>query len=220
MIRRMILTGLCALTVALNVFAQVGIYTETPKTTLDVRASKTDGSAPEGIIAPRLTGDELKSGDANYGTDQNGAVVYATAAVTATTPKTIHVTRPGYYYYDALNSVWMALSTGNDAWFYMPSFNLPLGTTLGASQTFNLYKEYDRQFQQSGNTLFMASPNAIDPTKVMSPYAATQLDFFVTDYSTNVITVTGLDDDGTLHYTVNALTAPDGSYINVIFKVR
>ncbi|MDR6131281.1 hypothetical protein [Chryseobacterium sp. SORGH_AS_1175] len=35
----------------------------------------TDGSKPEGMIAPRLTGDQIKSADASYGTDQKGKLI-------------------------------------------------------------------------------------------------------------------------------------------------
>ena len=216
-----ILTSLlvnCALFHA-NAQATVGSDSN-PKATLDVVASQTNGTTAEGIIAPRLTGDQLKAADAQYGPLQNSTFVYATAAVTTASPKTINVKKPGFYYYDAAKSIWIAFGTEDDEWFYMPSFNLPLGTTVGAALTFNLYQEYAKQFQQSGNPQFVASTGAADPTKVMTPYAATDLEFFVTAYSTGIITVTGIDANGTLHYTANAVTAPEGSFVNVIFKIK
>ena len=48
-------------------YSQVGINNQAPKGTLDVTAKNTDGSTPEGFIAPKLTGDQIKSGDAVYG---------------------------------------------------------------------------------------------------------------------------------------------------------
>ncbi len=41
-------------------FSQVGINTPDPKASLDISAKTTDGSQPEGIIAPRLTEIRLK----------------------------------------------------------------------------------------------------------------------------------------------------------------
>ncbi|WP_449399118.1 hypothetical protein [Chryseobacterium wanjuense] len=51
-------------------FSQVGVGTATPKATLDVVAKKTDGTTSEGIIAPRMTGDQIKSANSKYGSDQ------------------------------------------------------------------------------------------------------------------------------------------------------
>ncbi|KMQ62014.1 hypothetical protein ACM40_06775 [Chryseobacterium sp. BLS98] len=91
-------------------YSQVGINNISPKSTLDITAKTTDGSSPEGIIAPRLTGDQIKAGDTKYTTAQIGAIVYATSAVGASTPKTINITAAGYYYFDGL--VWQKISTG------------------------------------------------------------------------------------------------------------
>jgi len=66
----------------------------------------------------------------------------------------------------------------------------------------------------------VASTGDIEHAKVMTPYAITDLSIYVTAYSTDVITVTGLDADGTLHYTVNTVSVPEGSFINIIFKVK
>ncbi len=37
--------------------SQVGINNISPKATLDITAKTTDGTKPEGVIAPRLSGD-------------------------------------------------------------------------------------------------------------------------------------------------------------------
>jgi len=91
-------------------FAQVGINNTDPKASLDVKATATDGSKPEGIIAPRLTGNQIKAADLKYGTDQKGAIVYATAAVTGATAKTINITTEGYYYFNG--SIWQKFNFG------------------------------------------------------------------------------------------------------------
>jgi len=122
--------------------AQVGINNEAPKATLDVTAKTTDGTKPEGIIAPRLTGDQIKSGDTQYDTPQIGAIVYATAAVGGTPAgKTINITSPGYYYFDN-NLVWQKLSGAAAGNFWDVTGNAstnPIGTVptlMGATNNY------------------------------------------------------------------------------------
>ncbi|WP_333663099.1 hypothetical protein [Chishuiella changwenlii] len=96
-------------------FGQVGINSTTPKTTLDVTGKPTDNTSADGVIAPRLTGNQLKSKDALYikttsnFEGQTGAIVFITQAVTGTPAgKTINVTSSGYYYFDG--DVWKKLN--------------------------------------------------------------------------------------------------------------
>lgn len=93
--------------------AQVGINNSDPKATLDVTAKTTDGTKAEGIIAPRLTGDQIKSADAQYLAAQTGTIVYATSAVGIPTPKTVNITAPGYYYFDG--TLWTKFGSGGVA---------------------------------------------------------------------------------------------------------
>lgn len=95
-------------------YSQVGINNEAPKATLDVTAKTTDGTKPEGIIAPRLTGDQIKYADTQYDTAQIGTIVYATSAVGTSTQKTINITSAGYYYFDN-NLVWVKFGSGSAA---------------------------------------------------------------------------------------------------------
>jgi hypothetical protein len=106
-------------------FCQVGINNQNPKATLDVTAKTTDGSNAEGFIAPRLTGDQIKSGDSNYGTSQKGSLIYATAAVTSPSSKTGNITTEGYYYFDG--NVWQKVGNNTDTWKYSGN----AGTTAG-----------------------------------------------------------------------------------------
>lgn len=93
-------------------FSQIGINTINPAATLDITAKTSDGSKAEGIILPRLTGNQLKSGDANYTTAQKGTMVYVTAAVTGATAKTVNINSEGYYYFDG--NVWQKVLNGNN----------------------------------------------------------------------------------------------------------
>lgn len=92
-----------------TIFAQVGINTERPKSSLQVQ-KKPDLSFPDGIIPPRISGDSLQLKSSAYTAAQNGAIVYVSSATTNPTGKTILITEPGLYSYDA------AANNGNGLW--------------------------------------------------------------------------------------------------------
>lgn len=92
-----------------SAFAQIGINMPDPKATLDVTATKKDGTTPEGIIAPRLSGDALfTASGTQYGAAQDGAIVYVISSVSPgnDTGQTININAPGYYYFDATADQW------------------------------------------------------------------------------------------------------------------
>lgn len=88
----------------MNIFAQVGINTNNPKSTLHVQ-KRTELTFPDGIIPPRISGDSLRMKAAAYSAAQNGAIVYVTSPVTnpnpLTEPKTQDVGTTGFFVYDA-----------------------------------------------------------------------------------------------------------------------
>lgn len=92
--------------------AQVGIGTDSPQGTLDVVGEPENSLVLDGILAPRLTGEQLRA--KTYSTDQIGALVYVTQADTAPFGQTLNVTSEGYYYFDG--ELWVALanSAGGD----------------------------------------------------------------------------------------------------------
>jgi hypothetical protein len=101
-------------------------------------------------------------------------------------------------------------------WFYLPSFNLDVSST--GAKTVELYTDiYAKQFKQSTNPKFVSSNPAA--TEVAPVYAATDLDYFVTDYPSN-ITINSIDANGKMTYTVNSTTIPEGAFITVILKVK
>lgn len=108
-----------------SVNSQVGINTVTPKATLDVAATNTDGTTSEGIIAPRLTGDQIKAKDAQYLAAQAGSLVYATAAVGTSSTKTASITAAGYYYFNG--TLWQKVAT------HAIDFTASLGTGNGGA---------------------------------------------------------------------------------------
>lgn len=98
---------LALLSVGFSLSAQVGINTGQPQASLDVMGFPSDANKLDGVIAPRLTGVQLKA--KNYTAAQTGAIVYVTVAETAPTGQTVDVITPGYYYFDGTK--WGNLST-------------------------------------------------------------------------------------------------------------
>ncbi|VEH20307.1 Uncharacterised protein [Chryseobacterium nakagawai] len=80
-------------------YSQVGINNTTPKATLDVTGQATNTTTIDGIIAPRITGEQLKSKDNVYNANQDGAIIYVTQPLAAgqTTARTVNVLDKGYF---------------------------------------------------------------------------------------------------------------------------
>ncbi|WP_160135979.1 hypothetical protein [Chryseobacterium sp. c4a] len=116
---------LALLSVGFSFSAQVGINTGQPQATLEVVGFPSDVNKLDGVIAPKLTGVQLKA--KNYTAAQTGAIVYVTVAETSPTGQTVDVITPGYYYFDGtkwgnLNANWRTV--GN-------SGTTPTSSTLG-----------------------------------------------------------------------------------------
>ena len=127
----------------------VGIKTDTPQTTLDVRAEATDTSMPDGVLVPRLTVTELNAKSAVYGADQNGALVFVTSNTQGGAgTKVENVKDPGFYYYDHATSKWKGVGGG------------------GASiYTANGKLLADRTVDQDGHDLTFNNTSATNPNK-------------------------------------------------------
>lgn len=107
--------------------AQIGINNKNPKATIDVASTTGNNSVVDGIIPPKLSGDELYTKRNNYKADQKGTVVYVTAAATTPQGPTAHVTHKGYYYYDGLKWIRFGNNIGNN----VPVTNENIYTTDG-----------------------------------------------------------------------------------------
>ena len=105
----------------------VGIKTDAPQTTLDVRAEATDTSMPDGVLVPRLTVTELNAKSAAYGADQNGALVFVTSNTQGGAgTKVENVKDPGFYYYDNATSKWKGVGGGSSS-IEIKTSETPLG---------------------------------------------------------------------------------------------
>ena len=242
MTKRIIILGLIALVSSAALNAQVGINNTDPKASLDVKVGN-NPVAPEGIIAPRMSGNELQNRDDLYKVPQNDVLVYVTEACTAPDGKTANVTARGYYYYDAdatnpngTPGLWKTVSgsTAAGQWFYMQMFNLPIACPSGQPvwyYTFDLYNEYYKQFGGYNSSTvaggYVTSPGATGLPFINDP---NQIEYYVTSYSADVITLDEdqsfpgsgpIDADGTLHYHVtDATVVPEGAFINIIFRIK
>jgi len=88
-------------------YAQVGIGTTTPKTTLQVEGDPTSTTTADGIQVPTLSLAQLDAKIATYGTDQDGAIVYVNdVSTTSTTIETAAITIAGFYYYQLSSDTW------------------------------------------------------------------------------------------------------------------
>lgn len=111
-------------------YSQVGINTENPKATLEVVALPNDRAIVDGVIPPRLKGDEIKLKGNLYNANQNGAIIYITEPVTVPIDKTSNITSAGYYYYDSNISKWIPMYTSTLNGLSKINEKIELGGTL------------------------------------------------------------------------------------------
>ncbi|RLJ34129.1 hypothetical protein CLU97_3622 [Chryseobacterium sp. 7] len=136
------LLTIALLSFSLTTLAQVGINTSQAQATLDVVGSASNTSKLDGVIAPRLTGVQLKA--KNYTAAQTGAIVYVTAVEASPTGQTVDVVSPGYYYFDgtkwgSLSGSWRTVgNTGTTAATAALGTDIGTGNYLGTTDGQNL----------------------------------------------------------------------------------
>lgn len=109
---------------------------------------------------------------------------------------------------------WVCISGNVVKFFYMPSVALDITNASGRYDLFNLYKT---QFSSPKS----ASPGA--PAAIPFFNNASDLHYYVTDYSTTVFSNVSVDNMGILTYSVlpNAQTNSDSSdFMNVVLVVK
>lgn len=193
------------------VHAQVGINTTSPSTTFDVSKSSV-ATVADGVLVTRISGDELKAKDANYGTNQHAALVYVSSIPNPATTKTSNIRTPGFYYYDNTISKWVGAFRNNNfpKFFYMPSV-LVNTTTLG-TKTMDLYNLYYTQF----NTPPVSSTGS---TGSIPTLPKNELEYYVTYYDTSLMNNVSINADGVMTYNVIG-NASDASFMNIVFVVK
>ncbi len=113
-------------------FGQVGVNTDLPKATLDIKQSNVVNNA-EGVLIPTFTANELANLDANYSSDQNGIVVFISGG-TGNAGKTVNINGTGFYYYDAQTQLWVTTG-GQEPWI---SETTKIGATSNTENIFQI----------------------------------------------------------------------------------
>ncbi|AZB28350.1 hypothetical protein EB354_03220 [Chryseobacterium balustinum] len=86
------------LLIAISIEGQVGINTQSPESTFEVVGKPNDVNHYDGIIPPRITGDQLAN--KTYSVLQKGAIVYVTQPASNLLGQVIHIVEEGYYYFN------------------------------------------------------------------------------------------------------------------------
>ena len=130
-------------------YAQVGISTSAPKTTLHVVGAPNSTSTADGLQVPALTLAQLDAKIAVYTADQDGAIVYINnIAGTYSNAKLVNITTTGYYYYDASDLIWKVLGGGSGVMRFNSNTST-VGASIGemsyqAKTYINTTQEYAR----------------------------------------------------------------------------
>lgn len=194
------------------IMAQVGVMRTTSSVTLHVDSKPADATVVDGIIAPYLTRAQLIGKDARYGSDQTNAIVYVTAIDGIVSTKTAKVTKVGYYYFDG--TLWQCIDQPA-RYFYLPVFELPTAIA-GAGKTYDLYTNVlAKQFKQSGNSFYYTN-NGFLVQLPACRLSATQFDYVVTYYDTDVIKINSISTSGIVNYDVLSSFLGTASFINVV----
>jgi len=91
---------------SISVIGQVGINTQIPQATLDVVGKPNDTSHYDGIIPPRITGNQLAA--KTYSSAKEGAVVFVTSVPSNLVGQVINIKESGLYYFDG--TIWQPFS--------------------------------------------------------------------------------------------------------------
>jgi hypothetical protein len=129
--------------------------------------------------------------------------------------------RQGVYVWDG--NAWSLL--GEKKQFYMPSFNIEIDPDNLNAQTCDLYKEYQKQFDNSGgaNTLFVSSNSNITTISSLENgrlYGKQELDYVITYYDSDTMENLTVDTDGWMQFDLKNLNFTEKTFINVVLVVK
>jgi len=128
-----------ALLTSIPIFAQTGIGTTTPNATLEVAGNPTNISTMDGIIPPKITGNQLAA--KTYTASQVGAIVYVTSVPSLQTGQVINVNQEGVYAFNG--TVWVKLAATTVGF-------IPTVVATGKSVPFT-------QFQPTGTAMILTN---------------------------------------------------------------
>ena len=225
--------------------AQVGINTETPKSTFDIKASTSTGPLAEGLIIPRITKDKAEA----MASIEKSTMVYITSGNFVDSPaptavKTVDVNAEGFYFYDGTK--WTKIGTSNTApveekFAYLPSIALPVGpndplladisgnyfktedpSTNVITYTVKVYEIFKNQFEkpvfasdQPGFVFTDLNKSTLE-TVVKN---ATDYKFYITYADQNIFKNIDITPAGVLTYEIdNTAIIRANSFMNIVVK--
>ncbi|MCZ2085086.1 MAG: hypothetical protein LC112_12530 [Flavobacteriales bacterium] len=119
------------LLIAISIEGQVGINTQTPETTLEVVGKPNDVNHFDGIIPPRITGDQLAK--KSYSLTKKGAVIFVTAVPSILLGQVLNIIESGIYYFDG--SLWQSFSKDKQPIEYRIVLTFDHNSTAGLTAT-------------------------------------------------------------------------------------
>jgi hypothetical protein len=122
----------------ITIQGQVGINTKLPEATLDVVGKPTDTNHFDGIIPPRITGDQLAA--KKYTITQKGTVVFVTSPATNLAGQVLYVIESGLYCFDG--NVWQPLSQDPIEYHIFLKFDPTSSADLTATSTWTAPGNY------------------------------------------------------------------------------
>lgn len=125
-------------------YSQVGINTKTPETTLEIVGNPNDPKHYDGIIPPRLTGNQLAK--KKYSFAKKGAVVFVTDAATNLSDQVVNLSGAGLYYFDG--DIWQAFSKEKQP----TEFNILLTFDHNSTATLSSSENWSTAINYWGNT--------------------------------------------------------------------
>lgn len=125
-------------------YGQVGINTKSPETTFEVAGKPEDLNHYDGILPPRITGDQLSK--KSYSNSKKGAVVFVTSPSTNLSGQVINITETGLYYFDG--DIWKAVSKPRQTIEYQITLTFDHNSEAGLKAT----SDWSEPFDYHGNT--------------------------------------------------------------------
>ncbi|MGV4415499.1 hypothetical protein H5J24_16195 [Chryseobacterium capnotolerans] len=117
--------------IVITIRGQVGINTKLPEATLDVVGKPSDSNHYDGIIPPRITGDQLST--KVYTSGKKGTIVFVTSPATNLVGQVKYVVETGLYCFDG--SFWQLLLQDKDPIEYFILLTFDPTSTAGLTAT-------------------------------------------------------------------------------------
>ena len=119
--------------IGMSIQGQVGINTQNPEATLEVVGKPNDTHHFDGIIPPRITGNQLAA--KTYSIAKKGAVVFATSPASNLSGQVINIKESGLYFFDG--TIWQPFSKEPTEYQVILSFDSNSTSSLTATSSWS-----------------------------------------------------------------------------------